>query len=73
MRDDYQLNGWLFVNLIAIMLHCRMYNLLVSQKMLRKYSPTDVIQHLSRVQVLSVNGQGIMTELRVNLEEQLMS
>ena len=63
MRDDCQLNGWLLVNFIAMMLYCRIYNLLVSHKMLRKYSPVDVLWHLSRVQMLSVDVQWIMTEI----------
>jgi hypothetical protein len=63
MRDDYQLNGWLFVNFISMMLYYRIYNLLVSHSMLRKYSPVDVPEHLSRVQMLSVEGQWIMTEI----------
>ena len=63
MRDDYQLNGWLFVNFISMMLYYRIYNLLVSHSMLRKYSPMDVLEHLSRVQMLSVEGQWIMTEI----------
>ncbi|MBX8633345.1 MAG: hypothetical protein KIY10_02295 [Thermoplasmata archaeon] len=31
--------------------------------MLNKYSPMDVLEHLSRVQMLSVDGQWIMTEI----------
>ena len=31
--------------------------------MLSKYSPMDVLEHLSRVQMLSVEGQWIMTEI----------
>ncbi|MCL4347388.1 MAG: hypothetical protein M1117_05690, partial [Candidatus Thermoplasmatota archaeon] len=69
MRDDYQLNGWLFVNFIAMMLHCRIYNLLVSHRMLKKYSPMDVIEHLSRVQMLSVDGQWIMTDIQKKTRE----
>ena len=63
MRDDYQLNGWLFVNFIAMMLYYRIYNMLVSHGMLKKYSPVDVLEHLSRVQMLKVDGRWIMTEI----------
>ena len=63
MRDDCQLNGWLFVNFIAMMLYYRIYNLLVSHGMLKDYSPMDVLEHLSRVQMLSVDGRWIMTEV----------
>ena len=45
------------------MLYYRIYNLLVSHSMLSKYSPMDVLEHLSRVQMLSVEGQWIMTEI----------
>ena len=69
MRDDCQLNGWLFVNFIAMMLHCRIYNLLVSHGMLKKYSPMDVLEHLSRVQMLNVNGRWIMTEIQKKTRE----
>ena len=63
MRDDYQLNGWLFVNFIAMMLYYRIYNLLVSHDILKKYSPMDVLGPPSRVQMLSIDGQRIMTEI----------
>ena len=63
MRDDCQLNVWLFVNFIAMLLYYRIYNLLVSHRMLNKYSPMDVLEHLSRVQMLSVDEQWIMTEI----------
>jgi len=46
-----------------MMLYYRIYNLLVSHKMLRKYSPMDVIEHLSRVQMLRADSRWIMTEI----------
>ncbi len=63
MRDDYRLNGWLFVHFIAMMPHYRIYNLLVSHEMQKQYSPMDVIEHMSRVQMLRVDGRWIMTEM----------
>ncbi len=63
MFGDYQLNGWLFVNFIAMMLYYRIHNLLVSHGMLRKYSPVDVLEHLSSVQMLKADGRWIMIEI----------
>ena len=63
MRDDCQLNDWLFLNFIAMMLYYRIHNLLVSHGMLRKYSPVDVLEHLSSVQMLKADGRWIMIEI----------
>ena len=57
------LNGWLFFNFVAMMLYYRIYNLLVSHDILKKYSPVDVLEHLSRVQMLSVDGHWLMTKI----------
>jgi len=46
MRDDFQLQGWMFINFIALILHYRIYALLKSHDMLSKYSPKDVMEHL---------------------------
>jgi len=29
MRDDYQLQGWMFVNFMALILHYRIYSMLI--------------------------------------------
>ncbi len=54
VRDDYQLQGWMFVNFIALMLQYRLYNLLRKREMLRHYSPRDVIEHLERISKLKI-------------------
>ena len=36
MRDDNQLNGWVFVNFIALILYYRIYNLLIEHDALKK-------------------------------------
>ena len=51
------------LNFIAMMVYGRINNLLVSHKMLRKHSPVDVPEHLSRVQMLRMEDQWIVTEI----------
>ncbi len=54
MRGDSELEGWEFINFIALLLYYEVYMLLVSKNLLSKYSPKDVILHLARVQKLRI-------------------
>ena len=56
MRDDQQVQGWIFVNFIALLMHYRIYALMRSKDLIRKYSPEDVLEHLGRVFMLKVGG-----------------
>ena len=63
MRDDFQLQGWMFVNFIALILHYRIYALLKSHDMLGKYSPKDLIEHLERISMLRIGNEWKMSEI----------
>lgn len=54
MRGDSELEGWEFINFIALLLYYKVYMLLVSKNLLSKYSSKDVILHLARVQKLRI-------------------
>ncbi|MEM3814470.1 MAG: hypothetical protein QXE09_11445 [Thermoproteus sp.] len=55
MRDNYAMQGWMFVNFIALLLHYRIYNILRKKDLLRKYTPRDVLDHLRRVNKLNIS------------------
>ena len=63
MRNDHQLNGWMFVNFIAIILHYRIYGLLMKHDALRKYSPMDVLEHMERVHMLRIGTEWKISEI----------
>ncbi len=63
MRDDYQLEGWMFINFIAILLYYKLYNLLVDKDALSKYSIKDVLLHLERIQKLRIGDKWITAEI----------
>lgn len=63
MRDDRQLEGWLFVNFIAMQLYYKIYALLMERKMLNSHSPMDVIIHLKRVYKLKVGDKWRLAEI----------
>jgi hypothetical protein len=63
MRDDFQLQVWMFVNFIALTLHYRIYALLKSHDMLGKYSPKDVMEHLERISTLKTGNEWKISEI----------
>ena len=74
MRDDYQLEGWMFINFVAILLYYKIYNLLVDKKALNKYSIKDVLLYLERVHKLKIDNTWITSEIpkkTANLLEKL--
>ena len=63
MRDDYQLQGWMFVNFIALVLHYRIYSMLKEKGLLKRYSPEDVIEHLERISMLKIGDEWKISEI----------
>ena len=63
MRDDLGLQGWMFVNFVALLLYYRLYDLLLQSEVLDKYSPRDVILHLSRVFKLRIGDKWVLSEV----------
>jgi hypothetical protein len=63
MRDDYQMEGWMFVNFVSLLLYYKTYGLLIRKKLLHKYSPKDVLMHLSRIHKLRINDKWITSEI----------
>lgn len=63
MRDDYQLEGWMFINFVSLLLYYKTYILLMEKKLLRKYSTKDVLLHLSRVFKLKMEKNWVLSEI----------
>jgi len=64
MRDDYQLQGWMFVNFIALILHYRIYSMLRQKNLLSRYSPEDVIKHLERISMIMSGSRPRFSEMQ---------
>ncbi len=63
MRDDSAMEGWMFVNFIALLLYYKVYGLLISRDLLSRCSPKDVILHLSRVFIVEIGGNRVISEI----------
>ncbi|ODS39696.1 hypothetical protein BEH94_06825 [Candidatus Altiarchaeales archaeon WOR_SM1_SCG] len=54
MRDDKQLDGFLFVSFIALLMYYRVYAKLIEKKLLNQYSVLDVIEYLKRAHIMKI-------------------
>ena len=63
MRDDKQLEGFLFVSFIALQFYYRIYGKLIEKKLLNYYSVPDVIEYLKRVHLLKIVGKTQFAEI----------
>jgi len=63
MRNDTQLQGWMLINFISLLVYYKIYRTLVSKDLLRKFSPKDVILHLSRVYKLKIADKWHLSEI----------
>lgn len=63
MRDDQQMEGWMFVNFISLLFYYKIYGLLIQKELLRKYSPKDVLMHLSKIHKLKIKDKWITSEI----------
>ncbi|ODS40289.1 MAG: hypothetical protein A7315_09005 [Candidatus Altiarchaeales archaeon WOR_SM1_79] len=63
MRTDEAMEGWMLVNFISLLFYYKTYRMLAEKKMLRKYSPNDVLMHLSRIYKMKINRRWATSEI----------
>ena len=63
VQDDYQMEGWMFINFISLIFYYRIYNLLANKKMLKNNSPKDILMHLSRIYKLKIENKWMTSEI----------
>lgn len=63
MRGKHHLEGWMFINHIALMLYYRIYKELSGKNMLNKYSPVELLEYMDRVTKVKINNQWATAEI----------
>jgi transposase len=63
MREDTRLQGWMLINFISLILYYKLYRILVEKGLLKKFSPRDVILHLSRIYKLKIEDKWMLSEI----------
>jgi hypothetical protein len=63
MQNDQALEGWMFVNHIALQCYYLIYQQLVANKLIKKYSVTDFLKFTHRVKKIKINGKWELAEI----------
>ena len=63
MRSDASLESWIFINYLSIIYYYRIYQKLITAKLLDKYSISDVILHLSKIRKVKISNHWIDLEI----------
>jgi transposase len=54
-RSNEAMEGWLFINHLALIFYYKLYKRLIQHKMLKKYSPKDILMHLNTIKKVKIN------------------
>ena len=60
MQNDEALEGWMFINHLALLIHHKIYRLLKERKIISKYSIRDFIELLADIKRVRINQQWII-------------
>jgi hypothetical protein len=63
MQNDAAMEGWMFVNHIALQCYYLIYQQLVAHKLLKKYSVTDFLRFTHRIKKVKINGKWQLAEI----------
>lgn len=53
----------MLANFVAMLLYYRIYNMLIEKDMLSRYSPANIIMHLSRIYKLKIDDRWMLSEV----------
>lgn len=57
MQNDEALEGWMFINHLALLIHHKIYSLLKKEKLISIYSIRDFIEYLSDIKKVKINNE----------------
>ncbi|MGM0365659.1 MAG: hypothetical protein ACQEP5_03885 [Actinomycetota bacterium] len=63
MRSDFSIEGWMFINYLALLYYYKIYSRLLEVELLSRCSPSDAILHLSRYRKASTPNGWIELEV----------
>lgn len=63
MRSQSSLEGWMFITFLALQAYYRIYKLLKEKNLLSKYSPQDLLMHLSGIKKVKINDEWYTSEI----------
>ena len=73
MHNEHALEGWMFINMVALKWYYTILNLLKKNGLNKKYSPMDFLLFLSEVKKVKINNLWYDAEITRNTRELLQS
>jgi transposase len=71
MRDDQALEGWMFINHLALAFFYKIHHLLNKHELLSKLSPKDLLIHLSEIKKIKLDHQWKLAEITFSTQKLL--
>lgn len=62
MQNEDALQGWMFINFIALQWYYKIYLLLKQKNLLSSYSPKDFLMYLSEIKSIKINQKWLIAE-----------
>jgi transposase len=63
MQNDHSIEGWMFMNYLALVAYWRILKLLVKKDVISKFSIKDLLIHLSYIKKIKINGEWHLAEI----------
>jgi len=63
MHSELALQGWMFINYLALQWYYYIYKLLSEKELISKYSVKDLLMHLSEIRKVKINNSWKMAEI----------
>lgn len=63
MRNNWSMEGWMFINYLALLYYYKIYHKLIEKELLDRYSPQDIVLHLSRCRKVKTKDMWIDLEI----------
>lgn len=69
MQNEHSLEGWMFINFIALQWYQFIYKLLLEKNLLNKYSVSDFLLLLREIRKVKINDNWYVAELTQNMKK----
>lgn len=71
MQNDQSMEGWMFMNYLALLAYWRILKLLIKKDLLKKFSIRDILIHLSYMKKIKINGEWHQAEITAKTKKLL--
>jgi transposase len=71
MQNDQSMEGWMFMNYLALLAYWRILKLLIKKEFLAKFSVKDLIIHLSYIKKIRINNEWHQAEITAKTQKLL--